>query len=74
MEEQENHLHKIIDNAKAVISWLGGLSPFIRLIIASTFGAFGGSTFVGFLNTYALYNYAYSYGSRVPVEGVPYLG
>lgn len=47
--------------------------PWLRVILPLLLGAVGGSTFVGFINRYALYNYAVAYGARLPVERVPYL-
>lgn len=58
---------------KSILNWLRELSIWYRLLLGAVLGTLGGSTFLGFLNTYAVYWYAYSYGCRVPVEGVPYL-
>jgi hypothetical protein len=44
-----------------------------RMLIGALLGLLGGSTFIGFLNTYAIYWYCYEFGCRFPVEGVPYL-
>jgi hypothetical protein len=44
-----------------------------RLMVVSALGAFGGATFLGLLNTYAVYWYAYACGCRIPIEGVGYL-
>lgn len=44
-----------------------------RLMAGSALGALGGAAFLGFLNTYAVYWYAYSCGCRIPIEGVGYL-
>lgn len=59
--------------AKAVLQWLSGMSMFYRFVLGATVGALGGSGFIAFVNKYAMYRYAYSYGCRIPVEGVPYL-
>lgn len=58
---------------RTILGWASGLSIWYRFTLGTFLGALGGSTFVGFLNTYALYNYAYHFGARIPVEGVPYL-
>jgi len=58
---------------KLIIGWISNLSLWFKLLLGSLLGALGGSTFVGFINIYAVYNYAYHFGARIPVEGVPYL-
>lgn len=62
------------DHARRLIVWIASLSVWYKLFIGTILGAIGGSTVVGVLNTYAIYSYAYWHGSRIPVEGVPYLG
>ena len=64
---------KIRKTGGRVITWLSHLSIWQRLLLGTLLGALGGSTFIGFLNNYAVYNFAYQFGARVPVEGVPYL-
>lgn len=59
---------------KHLLKWYSHLSIWHRLVLGALLGALGGSTFIGFLNTYALYRYAFRYDARIPVEGVPYLG
>jgi hypothetical protein len=59
---------------KQLLKWYSHLSVWHRLILGALLGALGGSTFIGFLNTYAVYRYAFRYDARIPVEGVPYLG
>lgn len=44
-----------------------------RMLLVTGFSALSGSMFIGFINRYALYVYAYTQGVRIPVEGVPYL-
>ena len=56
-----------------ISQWFASTSFIHRFIITTAFGIIGGSTFIGFLNTYAIYLYAYRFGARIPVEGVPYI-
>lgn len=63
----------IWERLKSSIKWLSGISVFYRLMLGTVAGALGGSGFITFINKYAMYWYAYSYGCRVPVEGIPYL-
>lgn len=64
----------LLDYARRVAKWIASLSIWYKLLVGTILGAIGGSTVVGILNTYAIYSYSYSYGARIPVEGVPYLG
>ena len=49
------------------------LSIGFKLILSSILSALGGATFIGVLSEYATYYYSYSFGIRIPTEGVPYL-
>lgn len=60
---------KVIASFKELIA----VYPWIKLALASVIGVLGGSGFITFLNKYAIYNYAVSYGGRLPVENVPYI-
>lgn len=66
-------LKKIKEFSIALKDAFYALSFWKRAIISSFLGAVAGSSFLGFINRYALYWYAYTRGCRVPVEGVPYL-
>ena len=48
-------------------------SPWLKLAFISFMGMLGGSTFVAFINKYAIYNYMLSYGARLPLEGVQFI-
>ncbi|MEH0761999.1 hypothetical protein H4F20_20260 [Vibrio sp. 16] len=47
--------------------------PWLKLALVSFMGMLGGSTFVAFVNKYAIYNYMLAYGARLPLEGVQFL-
>ncbi|MGR5280585.1 hypothetical protein [Photobacterium damselae] len=47
--------------------------PWRKLALVSFMGMLGGSTFVAFINKYAVYNYMLAYGARLPLEGVQFL-
>ena len=65
----QERIANIVDNLRdLVIAY-----PWIKLALASVIGVLGGSGFITFLNKYAIYNYAVSYGGRLPVENVPYI-
>lgn len=48
-------------------------SILFRILSTTFLGALGGSTFIAFINRYALFNYSLGYGARLPVESVPYI-
>ncbi len=62
-------IEKLISSFKEVVS----VYPWLKLAIASLVGVLGGSSFITFLNKYAIYNYSVSYGARLPAESVPYI-
>ncbi len=45
----------------------------LKIIIGFLFTALGGSSVLGLLSEFAVYNYALINGFRAPVEGIPYL-
>lgn len=45
----------------------------LKIIIGFLFTALGGSSVLGLLSEFAVYNYALVNGFRAPVEGIPYL-
>lgn len=48
-------------------------TPWVRVLLTALVGALGGSTVVTFVNRYAVYHFAVTFGCRLPAEGVPYL-
>ena len=47
--------------------------PWIKLTLSSLVGILGGSSFITFINKYAIFNYTASFGGRLPAESVPYI-
>jgi hypothetical protein len=47
--------------------------PWIKLALGSLVGILGGSSFITFINKYAIFNYTTSFGGRLPAESVPYI-
>lgn len=62
-----------IENLLSSIKEVVSVYPWLKLAVASLVGILGGSSFITFLNKYAIYNYAVSYGARLPAESVPYI-
>lgn len=67
------NVEQAIAKVAPVVRYALDLSVGVKLLIGSAVGALGGSTFIGFISEYATYNFAFSHGVRLPVEGVPYL-
>ncbi|MCV6637518.1 hypothetical protein [Candidatus Albibeggiatoa sp. nov. NOAA] len=65
----EENIQKLINLIKKFLSTY----PLLKTILVSFMGILGGSSFVAFINKYAVYNYMISYGGRLPVESIPYL-
>lgn len=66
-------MNEIINKVAVPIKEVFSTYPWIKLALASVVGVLGGSGFITFMNKYAIYNYAVSYGGRLPVENVPYI-
>lgn len=56
-----------------LLQWYADTPFFVRTLVTFILLAVTGSAFVAFLSTYATYWFAFRYGARIPVEGVPYL-
>lgn len=64
---------RLSNNVKSFVRSIGTWPVFVRMIATYIFASLAGSPFVSIVNTFAVYNYAWMNGARVPVEGVPYL-
>ncbi len=73
MENKPKLLIKINEYYIYLKTWFWALPVWKRAILSSIIGAIGGSSIIGFFNTYALYYHALCQGFRVPIEGVEYI-
>lgn len=67
---------KVINKVPSVVADLVKVIPYsmpLKITIGFLFTALGGSSVLGLLSEFAVYNYALINGFRAPVEGIPYL-
>ena len=72
----EVKIEKLVKYIKQCIDYVGltlKAYPWLKLTLVSFMGMLGGSTFIAFINKYAVYNYMLAYGARLPLEGVQFL-
>lgn len=62
-----------VEEAISSIRELVKTYTWLQVVLGSFVAVLGGSSFITFLNKYAIYNYAVAYGGRLPAEGVPYI-
>jgi len=51
---------------QSVVKWIVNAPLWLQILL----GTLAGTLFIGFLNNFALYNYAFRFGARIPIEGV----
>lgn len=67
---------KTLNKVPSVVADFVKVMPYsmpLKIIIGFLFTALGGSSVLGLLSEFAVYNYALINGFRAPVEGIPYL-
>ncbi|AYO09639.1 hypothetical protein D0784_09640 [Vibrio campbellii] len=73
LQAKVEQLVRLIKQCIDYVSVAFAASPWLKLALVSFMGMLGGTTFVAFINKYAVYNYMLAYGARLPLEGVQFL-